>query len=338
MKSNLRILLILIIVTVFTFLLWKMQEGSTGDLSYEANADFAIADTSLVTKIFIAGTDGKSALLERSSETRFWTLNGQFLARKDATDLLLKTFARAEVKGAVSELQRSTVIRNFSGSGKKVEIYLGEDKLEKTWYIGTATPSHTGTYMLLETPEQGKSQEPFVVHLEGFVGFLSTRFFTDETEWRYTGVFDFPGRTLAEVKMTDHNSPLKSYSIRSSVSGEISLFNASGSEVVFLDTVKVQDQFLRFRKVHFETFNNHLSQTDADSVKLSLPCFTYEVSDYDGKTSHFDVFWKSPGTGMGGPDDNNHDGEHMYGLTSDGQLVLVQRYVFDPLMVSMMSN
>ena len=173
MKSNLRIFVILVIVTVFTFLLWKMQEGTNGDLSSEATTNFAIADTSLVTKIFIAGTNGESVLLERRSDTRFWTLNGKHLARKDATDLLLKSFARAEVKGAVPELKRSTVIRNLSGSGKKVEIYLGDDKLDKTWYIGTATPSHTGTYMLLETPEEGKSQEPFIVHLEGFVEYLS---------------------------------------------------------------------------------------------------------------------------------------------------------------------
>ena len=332
MKSNLKIFAILVIVTVFTFLLWKMEEGASGDLSSEVTTDFAIADTSLVTKIFIAGTDGESALLERSSDTRFWTLNGKHLARKDATDLLLKTFARAEVKGAVPELQRSTVIRNFSGSGKKVEIYIGDDKLEKTWYIGTATPSHTGTYMLLETPENGKSQEPFVVHLEGFVGFLSTRFFTNETEWRYTGVFDFPGRTLAEVKITDHESPSKSYSIKSTVDGEISLFNVSGDLVDFTDTLRIQDKFLKFRKVHFESFNNHLSQSLEDSIKFTLPCFTYEVSGFDGRSAHFDVFWKSPGTGMGGPDDHNHDGEHMYGLTADGELVLVQRYVFDPLM------
>ena len=338
MKSNLRILGILILVTVFTFLLWRMQEGSNGDLSDDFSTDFAISDTSLVTQIFIAGTDGESALLERSSETRFWTLNGKYLARKDATDLLLKTFARAEVQGAVPELQRSTVIRNFSGSGKKVEIYLGGDKPYKTWYVGTATPNHTGTYMLLETPEEGKSQEPFIVHLEGFVGFLSTRFFTDETEWRYTGVFDFPGRTLSEVKVTDHDFPSRSYSIKSSIDGEISLFNSLGSSVNFFDTLRIQDRFLRFRKVHFESFNNHLSQFYEDSVKLSSPCMTYDVYGFDGKRAHFDVFWKNVGTGIIGADDKGNDAEYMYGLTSDGELVLVQRYVFDPLMKPLFSD
>jgi len=122
------------------------------------------------------------------------------------------------------------------------------------------------------------------------------------------------------------------------VDGEISLFNESGSSVDFTDTLRIQDKFLRFRKVHFETFNNHLSQSKEDSIRFSLPCFTYEVSGFDGRSAHFDVFWKSPGTGMGGPDDNNHDGEHMYGLTADGELVLVQRYVFDPLMEPLFSK
>ena len=61
----------------------------------------------------------------------------------------------------------------------------------KTWYVGTATPSHTGTYMVLETPE-GRGAKPYVVHMEGFTGYLSTRFFTSERDWRYTGMFITP--------------------------------------------------------------------------------------------------------------------------------------------------
>jgi hypothetical protein len=119
MKSNLKIFLILVVVTMITGIIFIIQKSSKGDLSSNVQADFSIPDTSLVTKIFIADNQGGEALLERSVDTRFWTLNGEFLARKDATDLLLKTFSRIEVKGPVNEKERGTVIRNLAGSAKK---------------------------------------------------------------------------------------------------------------------------------------------------------------------------------------------------------------------------
>ena len=229
-----------------------MIQDPKGDLTSNIQADFAIADTSLVTKIFIADNQGGAATLERTENSRFWTLNGEYLARKDATDLLLKTFSRIEVKGPVPQKQRETVIRNLAGTAKKVEIYDGGASPVKTWYVGTATPSHTGTYMVLETPGLGMSSEPFIVSLKGSIGFLTTRFFTDVNEWRYTGVFDFPGRSLSEVTVIHHDTPYHSYKIKSNPSGSITLENGAGALLAIRDTIKVQDRFLRFRKVHFE--------------------------------------------------------------------------------------
>ena len=61
---------------------------------------------------------------------------------------------------------------NLSVSAKKVEIYTDGDGV-KTWYVGTSTPSHTGTYMLLETTSMGKASEPFIVHMEGIYRLLN---------------------------------------------------------------------------------------------------------------------------------------------------------------------
>ena len=87
--------------------------------------------------------------------------------------------------------------------------------------------------------------------------------------------------------------------------------------------MKVQDQFLRFRKVHFESYNNHLTESGQESIKNASPAFTMFVKGFDGKSSKFDLFWKQ---NESGPDE-----EYMYGLTTAGEIVLVQRYVFDPL-------
>ena len=182
-----------------------MDTQEAAEISKAANAaDFAIADTAAVDKIFIADKDGNQALLERSSG-RYWKLNGTHLARKDAVDLLLKTFLRARVQRPVPQGELSTVNRLLAGRGKKVEIYQGGETPVKTWYIGTSTQNHTGTYMVLADANGQLAEEPFIVHMEGFTGFLSTRFFTDEREWRYTGMFDYPGNALrrVEVELTE---------------------------------------------------------------------------------------------------------------------------------------
>ena len=52
MKSNLKIFLVLVVVTMITGIIFIIQD-SKGDLSSNVQADVSIPDTTLVTKIFI---------------------------------------------------------------------------------------------------------------------------------------------------------------------------------------------------------------------------------------------------------------------------------------------
>jgi hypothetical protein len=318
MKSNLRLLYLLVLVTLATGVLWYM-DSDKGNIENDAHADFAISDTSLVTKIFIADNHG-SATLTREVGDRYWTLNGEIKARKSSTDLLLKTFTRAAVKGVVPEKQRETVIRNLAGAAKKVEIYTGGPSPVKTWYVGSATPSHTGTYMVLETSER-KSSEPFIVYMEGFTGFLTTRFFTSVDEWRFTGIFDYPNRSLSEVSVVDHKINQNSYFLKSDSTGVLNLSIDSGIEIGYTDTIRIQDQFLRFKKVHFESYNNRLTVAQEDSLRITMPSYTITCKGVDGSSSTVKLFDK--------------DEDQMYGLTEDNQIVLVQTFVFNPLTVGL---
>ena len=54
---------------------------------------------------------------------------------------------------------KNTVIANMAAGGKKVEIYQGGDRPVKTWIVGTSTPNHAGTFMVLEQNGQ-RSQDP----------------------------------------------------------------------------------------------------------------------------------------------------------------------------------
>ena len=319
MKSNLGLFFLLVLVTTATGLL-KYCGSEDGDISKNKLANFAIDDTSKVVKIFIADNFGET-LLEREKGDEYWVLNGQFKARKSSTDLLLKTFDRASVKGAVPEKMRDNVIRNLAGSAKKVEIYTGGDMPEKIWHVGSATPSHTGTYMTLEIPGYDKSGEPFIVHMEGFTGFLTTRFFTDEDEWKHTGIFNYPNRTLQSVEFIHHQEDHNTYKLSADSMGVLNLFIESGIEIGYTDTLRIQDHFLRFSKVHFESFNSRLNVEKEDELKETTPIHTITCTDFEGVTTTVSLYEK--------------DEEHMYGLTEDGQVVLVQTFVFDPLIIGL---
>ena len=332
MHRNLRILYVLIALTAALGLVMQMQQPA-GLLGNVDGTDFAVEDTSLVDRIFIADMDGNQVLLERPEKGRLWDVNGQFKAREDAIDLLLKTFKRTTVQGPVAQAAQPNVIRLLAARGKKVEVYQGGDQPVKTWYVGTATPSHTGTYMLLETPA-GKADEPFVVHMEGFTGFLSTRFFTNLEEWRYTGMFDFPARTLQSVKFTHAETPSEGYTLTKGEDGQLELATPQGESLTYLDTSGVRGHFLRFKKVHLETYNSRLDEAMQDSLRTAAPDFVLEAEGAGGKRSTIRVHWK-PRQGLDRDAEGGlmaYDGEQLYGVTDAGEVVLLQRFVFDPLL------
>ena len=333
MHRNLRLFYILLLMTgVVAGVNWYAEHHS-GNLEGNAATAFALADTAAVTRIFIADRDGGMADLERVAGERYWLLNGEHWARKDAVDLVLKTFLRARVKGPVPQAEREQVVKMLAARGKKVEIYTGGDFPVKTWYIGTATQNHTGTYMVLETPE-GKGRDPYVVHMEGFTGFLSTRFFTDEREWRYTGVFDFPGRSLHRVEVEAHDLDYASYAMEIATDGVLTVWGADGKRLAVQDTLAWQDQFLRFRKVHLETYNHHLDAQGLEAKQAQPPAFTMRAWGR-GQTepTTIELLWKDPVEDQ--YDEAGelmlYDGSRMYARFR-GEVVLVQRFVFDPLM------
>ena len=71
---------------------------------------------------------------------------------------------------------------------KKVEIFTtdGENPI-KTWYVGSSTKDHLGTYMLLQNKQQ-KSSVPYITYKPGFYGTLDVRFFTNWKEWRSSNI------------------------------------------------------------------------------------------------------------------------------------------------------
>ena len=169
-SSRITLFVAMALVGVAVYLGTRPEAGA---LEADRTTHFAIGDTSQVTKHphrGCAGTSGRS----RTLLAPVGTLVPQWPppARKDATDLLLKTFKRISVRQPVQTKAKEGVLKMMAASGKRVDIHLdgAVNGPAKTWFIGTPTQSHTGTHMLLELPGEGRSSEPYITHMEGLYG------------------------------------------------------------------------------------------------------------------------------------------------------------------------
>ena len=333
MKKNLMLLIVLIVLTIIAGGIYYLTGGSSGNLG-EVYSDFAFQDTSMVTRIYLADTDGQTIDLKRKDDGRFWSVNDKFNAREDAVRLLLKTFKRIKVKGPVPKTTQETVVKMIAGRGVRVEIFTA-DGLSKTYLIGTCTQDHFGTYMVLERADGARSSEPLIMHMEGFTGCLRQRFFTNEEEWRYTGIFDHPELDISKVEVINHEHPESSFNIRYAGGNDLSLHSTFvHRDLPIFDTLAVKDYLLKYKKVHLETYESHLPLAGEDSLLNVLPAFTIRVTNDKGIDKKIDLYWKKPIKSQLGPDGEvmKWDGDRMYGVVGN-DVVLVQRYTFNPLLI-----
>lgn len=320
MTKNKIYLVVLIGLSAIALFFWFKQKSGT--LPREL-MDFAVSDTSAVTQIFMADKSGKQILLKRKEG--FWEVNEKYPARKDAIDILLKTLNRMEVKSPVSKAAFDNVVKNLAADHTKVEVYLDDKKPHKIIYIGGPTADNYGTYMMLE-----KSATPFVVHIPGFSGYLSTRFFLGESEWRDITLFRYEFTDLRSVRINHSLKPESSFEIVANGENQFNLFKGLGNEpVANFDTLKVKQYLAGYKKLSFERFITELNEQKVDSIIASQAIFEMIVNDKSNRTTRLKAFLrpaKEP------TEEAPWDADRMYGQINDSkELVIIQYFNFDPL-------
>ena len=297
-------------------------------------SDFVIEDTASIGKIMIANTQGTKAVLERQ-EDGDWILNDKYLARQDAINTILKTFKLIYVREPVSKSARDQVLRNMSGSHRKVEVYDRQGEWIKTYYIGTNTQDNQGTFMLLET-EDGRSSDPYITTMKGFRGTLYTRFITNVREWRSTRAFLYPNLNIKRISVDYPNDPDESFIIEYGGGNDISLISkATDRRVESFDTLLVKDYMLNFKKAYFEVFDPYVSEAKEDSILNSQPYQHISVTDNQGETTevwlhHMD---NTRGKTLNDGTPYPYDPEYLYGTLDRKELARAQRGIWDPFVM-----
>jgi len=307
------------------------QYVNTGDSTSlpDAEINFAIADTASITKIFLADAGDREILLERISSDH-WSLNGKDKARQDAIDMLLKTIKRIRVKRPVSHSAVNNVVKELAVKHTKVEIYTkNTDEPAKVYYIGGNTLDNKGNHMLLEGAEN-----PYVVHIPGFSGFVSARYFLKDRDWRDRTVFKFLPNEVAFIEVHYPETPedgfrltaknLESYTI-APLDEKRSVQNAP------IVKKKAYDYLSAYRNLSLESFVNDYSFKE--KIKETMPLAQIAVQPKDGELRKL-IIYKMPanertkGRVNEAGEVRKYDGDRFYAFVNEDDFIVIQNRIF----------
>ncbi len=285
-KSSIIILAILIALAGISIYIYKTK-GKTSTIDKEAS-DFKYKDTASIDKIFLADKDGKQLLVEKKAGA--WVLDGKFHVRPDVIDLLLYTIRSVEVKSPVSKLSRTTVIKTMAAKSTKIEVYSKGQKV-KQYFVGHPTQDHTGTFMILTNLETGENyEEPFITHIPGFDGFLTTRYNTSEIDWRDRLLINYRPPQIKQIKLDLHEIPDSSFVLDLFSMQRFGLKTKKGSMTFEED--KMKQYIAYFQNVNCEIVldkKNHL----VDSLsKSGIPFATLTITDRNNATNVCEFYHK----------------------------------------------
>ncbi len=320
-RTHLILILILVLGAIAAIFALKNNRGT---IKKELR-DFAVQDTASVDRIFMVRKDFEQVTLTRNGD--HWLVNGTHVAREEAIDILLKTLNRIRVKSPVNQAAFNNVVTMLATRNTKVEVY-NKNKLIRTIYVGGPTQDQMGTYMMLEG-----SSAPFVVHLPGFVGYLSTRFFTNEAEWRSQTLFKSNFNELSRIEVLNNINPQESFVIEKDPSGKLDLFqHSTGNRPSLLDTVGVNFFLSHFERFGYEFWVDSLPQARKDSLEAAVPMRTLRVSSTKGSTLQIEAHrrYANGKLNMEG-EPLVWDDERMYAWVNRKDWVVIQYYTYQKM-------
>ncbi|MCB9252220.1 MAG: DUF4340 domain-containing protein [Flavobacteriales bacterium] len=328
MKKSL-IILLLLLAGATTW--WLIRDTSSGT-SDKNKTEFEIKNVEDVTKIFISNKREGYVLLEKKGKV--WFVNGKFEVFKPTIDFFLnETLKKIRVKGPVPLPARQNVISSMASTATKVEIYL-KGELYKTYYVGQPTSDMTGTYMYLQN-----SKEPYITHIPGFDGFLTSRYPIAQDEWITKVIFDYKPEEIKSVEILFPDNEKESFSIsRKENLGDFDITVSENAPVGKLNYAAVKSYFNLFNFKYCEGFEN-FTKTKIDSILRSTPYCVIGLKDIREKTTRLRVYRRPSSDRDHGLYDKNgkrlvYDPSRYFAfLNGSSKLMVIQDIVFAPIML-----
>ncbi len=323
MKKYALPLVLVILAAAVTWLILNPPNGG-GVSDEESEYRFGLADTASIDSFSIADKNPRKALLKRGK--RGWTVDER-PARADAVEVMLETLARMEMRNFLAPSAQNEAIKRMAVYGKEVAVW-SKGKKVAHFFVGTDTPDQAATYMM-----NAKASQVFAVHIPGFNGFLSTRFITDPVLWRDRLMFEPFEGSLRKLRMEYPREPEKSFELMRKDS-KWTIEGYTGTP----DEAQIEALIAALRTLRFEGAIVEQDPIFArkDSLLASPPVWLLEIEDESGRKQSVRGYAIKP------PEDTYDsqgnpllaDPDRMHGILSDGQMVLLQYFGLQRVMLS----
>ncbi len=325
MRKTLVYILILIVLC-FGIYYFLFDNNNT---NYDpAEAGFTVKDTASIGKIFFASNDGETILLERTDSG--WTVNKKYKALKSTLDLVMTTLTKQAALYPVTKNAYDHAVKALSTDGVKVELYGRDGKKMKVFYVGGVAVNNTGTNMLIEG-----AKTPYVVQVQGFDGYLTSRYTTNLKDWRDRNIFSLPPDEIKTISVRYPDKPINSFVINRE--GNSITVKGDSNVTRHLDVLNMRrvNVYLRyFGNVNCEGYMNGIEGMDS-TLNTSKIQSVIDVTGMHGQHQHVDIYWmalnkRSKNVTVSDPDvPDDYDADRLYAVINDDRdTVMIQQFVF----------
>lgn len=274
MKRN--IILLILLAGLGAIGWWVYQRNASGTTLSSYEGSFAIPDTNMIAKVSMLDRNGKRLTVERKDG--YWVVNDTYPAEPVIISELLRTLSLLEVKFIPPQSMVSNILKSLGTHGRRVDIWDGNGKLLKTYYVGGVTQDGMGTFMLMEG-----SNQPFVVTMKYFVGSVSVRYHLDEKDWRDLSLLPSHGKTWTRFAVEYPRQRDKSFVLqRDGDQWQVDpFFELSPRSKGKVDQDMVETYLRDIRALKIEGFMN--DAPERDSISRLLPFCRIHWTTADGE-------------------------------------------------------
>jgi len=321
-KNKIAILLVFFLGTAAVWFVITNQSSTIN----EAFRSFAVADTAAIYKIILSDKLN-TVILERQTKGA-WKLNTKNRADNFALKRLLYTINKIDVKTPVGKKDADAVIKKLVGHAVKCNIYTNGE-LEKSYYVGDATPDNLGTYMvLIDNETQQPSGKPFITYVPGYNSSLTTHYSADTRSWRDKTVFNYNEPEIRSIKVEHPQKPENSYELL--INGnQYQLRTLSNNNLIKdIDTTTVKQYLTYFFNLNFEAVDTTVT------VAKEEPFSIVTVTDIKGIANKVIFYSLKNNTEerKKGKESFQSGQVQLYALLDNGDVVKVQVYLFGKIM------
>jgi len=292
--------------------------------------NFAISNPEEIDKIFMVRKGGQPILLTKKEGT--WFLNDSIEANEQKVNMLMETAVKLTVTGPVPKTARNNVITKMAATGTKVEFWNGTEKI-RTYFVGGTTPDQMGTHMWVEG-----AQDPYVVNIPGFNGYLNSRYQTDPLEWYSKALFKIANSDIQSIELNYPAHPEWSFGFnKKEESIDITVDGINSGKKV--NSSALLGYFGLFNGVYAEGYPENVAPNKIDSLLHATPFAILTLKPIKGKTIQLTIHRKEAQDNSYNLFDKEgnrlvYDAERFYAFVNNStRLIYIQDLVFKNILV-----